>query len=88
MDERRAVVIRYCGGCNPRYDRVGAVEALRRYFPSLRFVPDHPRPLLTILVCGCAVRCLDAGPEEGVLCLDDLSGLPAVAEAIAQAAAQ
>lgn len=31
------VGVRYCGGCNPRFDRVAGVEALARACPSAGF---------------------------------------------------
>ena len=79
----KATVVRYCGGCNPRYDRVAAVDTLRRRFPAADFVPDHPAPAATLLVCGCPVQCIarEAGPEA--LRLTDLAELEKVAQAIA-----
>lgn len=81
----KAVVVRYCGGCNPRYDRVGAVEELRRRFPEADFVTEHPAPAATLLVCGCAVQCIarDCGAEA--LRLTDRSELEGVAAALEKA---
>ena len=36
------VGVRYCGGCNPRYDRVAGVEALTRACPSADFRAAEP----------------------------------------------
>lgn len=53
------VALRYCGGCNPRYDRVAAVEKLKRRFPELVFRPYTPGEEYgaVLLVCGCTAQC-------------------------------
>lgn len=55
----KRIAVYYCGGCNPRYDRVGAVGELRQRFPRLAFtLPDGGRPDGCLAVCGCAVGCV------------------------------
>ena len=51
--------IRYCGGCNPRYDRVAAVEALQETLPDIRVEPVRAGKAYdaVIAVCGCTARC-------------------------------
>jgi len=53
------VMLRYCGGCNPRYDRVAAVNSLKKRFPHLIFCPYEPgeRGCAVLIVCGCTARC-------------------------------
>ena len=53
------VWVHYCGGCNPRYDRVALVQALQGTFPGVYFVPEQPKkPCLAVLaVSGCPVQC-------------------------------
>ena len=54
------VALRYCGGCNPRYDRGGLVRQLTKRFSNLQFVPfsDSEQRLLAVLViCGCTAAC-------------------------------
>lgn len=55
---RRAV--KYCGGCNPRYDRVAAV---RRLETELGDVLPAAQPGVAydevFVICGCSVRCAD-----------------------------
>ena len=51
------VGIKYCGGCNPRYDRVAAVNQLKREFPQVEFVsasgnPDCDIVFVVWLLCG------------------------------------
>lgn len=59
MKHNHPVAVRYCGGCNPRYDRVALVKRLEQFFPGQTFVPAQPGiPYPAVLVaCGCSVRC-------------------------------
>ncbi len=61
--------VRYCGGCNPRYDRVAAVQRLQVAFPDVSFSTDiSPGGMaLLLVVCGCSARCVslpDLSAEE------------------------
>ena len=55
-----AIRVKYCGGCNPRYDRRAVTEKLRAAFPQAEFVEmgddegefDH-----VIVLCGCPAAC-------------------------------
>lgn len=69
MAAERIIGLRYCGGCNPWYDRVAAVERLRALHPELRFVPARPgrRYPAVLVVCGCPARCADVSGLEGTL---------------------
>lgn len=64
------VGVRYCGGCNPTFERVGAVESLFRELrgkaQAVGYREDGIQALL--LVCGCPTAC---PAEEGIP-----SGLP------------
>lgn len=55
------VGIKYCGGCNPRYDRVAAARRLEAAFPGLTFTPARPGAGIDVLLvlCGCTARCAD-----------------------------
>lgn len=58
MAER--VALRYCGGCNPRYDRSRVVLQLSERFPSVEFVPyvaSQVNLLVVLVVCGCVTAC-------------------------------
>lgn len=61
MSETRVVGVKYCGGCNPRYDRVALVKRLSAAFPSLRLEPARPGIVYDYLlvVCGCSARCAE-----------------------------
>ena len=58
------VGLRYCGGCNPRFDRVALVRELVRRFPQAAFSPAQPgsRYAAVLAVCGCSAQC--AGRED------------------------
>ena len=53
--------VKYCGGCNPRYDRTGALAELKAALPGVRFVPAAPGQAADALLvlCGCTARCAD-----------------------------
>ena len=57
MADRPTVGVRYCGGCNPRYDRVAAVRNLEVRCPHIRLLPAGPGQGLVLLVCGCSAQC-------------------------------
>jgi len=61
----KTVVIKYCGGCNPRFDRAGFVNKLVEKFPELVIVPsDTVEPWLVLVVCGCLSCCAE---HEGMM---------------------
>ena len=55
------VGVKYCGGCNPRYDRTGLVRTLEQAAPGAVFLPARPETVcdLLLVVCGCPARCAD-----------------------------
>lgn len=59
MSQEAQVGVRYCGGCNSRYDRVALVRRLEGFFPDQQFVPAEPGQFYPaiLVVCGCAARC-------------------------------
>ena len=50
--------LRYCGGCNPRYDRTALVQKFREAFPQMKFEPFDPAEhyCACLVICGCSVR--------------------------------
>ena len=61
------VGLRFCGGCNPRYDRVAAANRLRTQLPNAEFCPAAPGQGLVLVVCGCSARCADTSDLSGEL---------------------
>ena len=76
---RRAV--KYCGGCNPRYDRVALVRELERRLGQ-PLPPARPGEAYDqiYVICGCSARCADlSGLTAGAFLVwdsDDLSAAP------------
>ncbi|MDR2391231.1 MAG: hypothetical protein LBE84_06105 [Planctomycetota bacterium] len=70
------VGIKYCGGCNPRYDRVAAAKTLARDFPRHDFLGVHgvADPDVLLVFCGCRTACVDVSglhPKQGALWIRD-----------------
>lgn len=53
------VGIKYCGGCNPHYDRVEFVEQLKQQNPQLHVEVAQPQQVYDCLlvICGCPAQC-------------------------------
>ena len=53
------VALKYCGGCDPAFDRVAAFEAINQAAAGAiewsRFDPGQSLPVL--IICGCATAC-------------------------------
>ena len=62
------VGIKYCGGCNPEYDRVMSVEQIKRALKGkVEFVPAQNEGVEIILaVQGCATACADLSLFKGI----------------------
>ena len=57
------IVVKYCGGCNPLYDRVELTRRIKELFcGQVRFVPEAVDGAdATMIVSGCHVRCACMG---------------------------
>ena len=53
--------LKYCGGCNPRYDRSAAARRLAEAAGLPFLAPARPGETCDALVvlCGCSARCAD-----------------------------
>jgi hypothetical protein len=60
------VEIKYCGGCNPYYDRVALVERIKsRLKDRAEFVsPSNDDVDLVLAVQGCQTACADLSPFQ------------------------
>ena len=70
-----SIGVKYCGGCNPVYNRRAILDRLRHDYPEavIRFVSEEPVPEagivdsslgalpddLAIVICGCRNECFD-----------------------------
>jgi len=59
--------LKYCGGCNPQYDRVQAVASIKkRLKKKVEFVSyEDPDAQGTLVVAGCPTACVDLKLFEG-----------------------
>lgn len=55
----RTVALKFCGGCNPTFDRLLYWERIKEETAeAIRWVnPDHPHPDGLLLICGCQASC-------------------------------
>jgi len=67
-DAKMIVGIKYCGGCNPEYDRVALVEQIGCVLKGkVEFVSAQSEGVELILaVQGCATACADLTPFKGI----------------------
>jgi hypothetical protein len=69
--------VKFCGGCNPRYDRGWALASVKAYFGAdLRFeyAEEGRRYDLLLYIAGCVNRCTALGAyafEKGIVSLWD-----------------
>ena len=62
--KNQEIALRYCGGCNPRYDRGAFVRELQKAFPQARITPFDPNMQYdaVLVICGCTAAC--AGQKD------------------------
>ena len=67
MAKRMTVGVRYCGGCNPRFDRVAAVGRLAAACPRAALEGAEPGRIydLLLIVGGCPACCAGREGLEG-----------------------
>ncbi len=50
--------IKYCGGCNPRYDRTALVARLETDLPDVQLgLAGGEMPDYVVVLCGCSSAC-------------------------------
>jgi len=61
------VAIKYCGGCNPDYDRVALVKRIKeRLRGKVEFVSRENEDIdLVLAIEGCKTACADLGMFKG-----------------------
>lgn len=60
--------VKYCGGCNPRYDRTGLVARLQAALGagvSWEKAAAEDTPDVVLVVCGCTAACAAHGALSG-----------------------
>ncbi len=51
------VAVKYCGGCNPRYERSEIVKRLKADFPGVCIVSSQASADVAAVICGCSAAC-------------------------------
>lgn len=56
--------VKFCGGCNPKYDRKLLHDILKKEYTNIKYQPVSSNPDsfeydLIIVICGCSVVCAD-----------------------------
>lgn len=51
--------LKYCGGCNPNYERSSIVKRAREEYPCVTFEPFQPEANydVVLVICGCLEEC-------------------------------
>jgi len=67
MMRTRRIGLKYCGGCNPKYDRMQAVESIKKRLEEKVDLVSYEDPDAeeTLVVTGCPTACVDLKPFEG-----------------------
>jgi hypothetical protein len=65
---RLKIGIKYCGGCNPGYDRVALVKQIEKSLQGkVEFVsPESQDVALILAVQGCSTACADLSTFQGM----------------------
>jgi len=68
MGETVRVGLKYCGGCNPEYDRVSLVKHIEKSLQGkVEFVkPESEGVGLILAVEGCSTACADLSTFQGL----------------------
>jgi len=68
MGETVKVGLKYCGGCNPEYDRVSLVRHIEESLQGkVEFVkPESESVRLILAVEGCSTACADLSAFQGM----------------------
>ena len=67
-DRRLKIGVKYCGGCNPNYDRVALVKRIEERLKGTASLvrADSDGISLVLAVVGCSTACADISPFEGL----------------------
>lgn len=65
--QRRKIAVKYCGGCDPTYDRVELVQRIKREAGDrIEWVtPEAQGYEAVLLVCGCLKACPEDELRQG-----------------------
>ena len=61
MNEKYTVALRFCGGCNPHFDRAKLYEDIKAEFSAIcdfEFYKEGQKYDIALLIDGCSSECL------------------------------
>ncbi|CAK7005555.1 MAG: hypothetical protein DELT_00219 [Desulfovibrio sp.] len=64
---KKKIRVKYCGGCNPRFDRKAVAAEIRAACPEAEVIESHvdgPVDLVTV-ICGCPATCASHDDLQG-----------------------
>lgn len=58
--------VKYCGGCNPNYDRKEVVDTIEKQL-GIDIAPysRDEIPDVTLVICGCTAECINTNEYKG-----------------------
>ena len=64
---KKKIGIKFCGGCNPKYDRAAWLKKLQeKPGEKIEWVYGfYPEVSLYLVICGCETACADVSPLTG-----------------------
>jgi 4-hydroxybutyrate CoA-transferase len=61
------IAVKYCGGCNPRYDRPALAARLEKDLPQAQLVPAGENQAdYVVVLCGCSSACAQHAHISGL----------------------
>lgn len=68
QDDRLKIGLKYCGGCNPEYDRVAVKEQIEKSLKDkILFVsPESDDKEMILVIQGCKIACADLSDFQGL----------------------
>jgi len=68
QDNRLKIGLKYCGGCNPDYDRVAVKDQIEKSLQGrVQFVsPESDDKDMILVIQGCKISCADLTSFEGL----------------------
>ncbi len=67
-DKQLKIRVKYCGGCNPNYDRVALVKQIEERLSekAVSVGADDDGIAMVLAVVGCSTACADLTPFRGL----------------------
>lgn len=61
------IFVKYCGGCNPRYDRKKIVDRLKEDFEGINIISRLDKKIcdFVVVIAGCTSACVNHDDIEG-----------------------